>query len=357
MSNYRKFFLRKEQVKDLARKVGKKYRLIYPTLRNGVITYVEWKGEELAFPKGVKEHQAPGFYRTYLGTEDIFNGWTHGMNSPKEFLHPKNLTFLRILKDLTQELPELKGGFAFFGIRNCDLTAVRVLDRVFKEDHFYNKLREDNLFVIVNCAEPSSTCFCTSVGGSPFGAEGSDLAITELKDGFLISVGSSKGQEILDGLSLLEATKEQLEEEKVLEQRAVESMKKAFPLENLPEELLKKVDSTCWEAIERRCLACGSCTMVCPTCFCYEVKDEFMSEENFERKREWDSCFRLGFSETHHEPIRKSIASRYRHWLLHKFSYWSYQFSTLGCVGCGRCITWCPVGIDVREEVRRALDA
>ncbi len=353
----RKFFLRKEQIKDLAKKIGETYRLIYPTLKDGVITYVEWKGEELTFPENVKEYQSPGFYRIYSEEEGIFNGWTHGMNSPKEFLHPKNLTFLRISKDLEQELPELKGGFAFFGIRNCDLNAVKVLDRVFKDDVFYNKLREGNLFIVANCVKPSDTCFCTSVGGSPFSAEGFDLAITELKDGFLISVGSPKGQEVLDSLDLLEATQEQLEEENTLKQKAVESMKKAFSFENLPERLVKKVDDTCWEVIERRCLACGSCTMVCPTCFCYEVKDEFISEEEFERIREWDSCFRLGFSEMHHEPIRKSIASRYRHWLLHKFSYWFYQFSTLGCVGCGRCITWCPVGIDVRKEVRRVLDA
>ncbi|WP_448587242.1 4Fe-4S dicluster domain-containing protein [Thermocrinis sp.] len=353
-----KLFLTQDSLKKLVENIVKRYRLVYPTLVEGVITYKEWKGEEIKLPNGVREFQMAGFYRLEEGIGSyVFKGWTHGMNSPKEFLHPKRLVFLKLDKDLNQEVPEVEGRFAFFGIRNCDLNAVRILDKVFKEDYHYNKFREDNLFIVANCVEPSNTCFCTSVGGSPFGEEGFDLSITELEDGFLISVGSQRGMEVLEGLSLKEATQEQLQREEELYQSAVASMKKLFDLSELPAALLGKMESSHWEFIEKRCLACGSCTMVCPTCFCYEVIDDFSSESQYERVREWDSCFRLGFSETHHIPIRKSIASRYRQWLLHKFSYWFYQFSTLGCVGCGRCITWCPVGIDVREEVRRTLNA
>jgi succinate dehydrogenase/fumarate reductase-like Fe-S protein len=117
--------------------------------------------------------------------------------------------------------------------------------------------------------------------------------------------------------------------------------------------LYRNIDSKRWTETAKRCMTCTNCTMVCPTCFCTTVEDiTDLTGTRAERMRKWDSCFTLEFSHIHGGSIRSSVLARYRQWLTHKFAYWKDQFGTYGCVGCGRCITWCPVGIDVTEEIQ-----
>ncbi len=338
----------------------KGYRVIAPFLVEGVILLREAEGD-YKFPEGIREIQGRGFYRTEAGEKGRFFEYTHGFNSAKEFLHPPSEVLIKLTPYLKQEVYIKNEKIAFLGLRHCDIRAINILDGVFLEkntlqDTYYKSKRERIFTLVVNCNVPSENCFCTSMGGSPFSEEG-DIIVTELKDGFLLRVKTPEGEEIIEGLEKKEADDLHLEEERYLKERAERKIKKLWEKEEIYGELLKKIESPVWYEIEKRCLACGCCAMVCPTCFCYEVIDDISLDfSESVRSRRWDVCFREEFSAVHGVPLRASIKARYRQWLMHKFSYWVGQFGEYGCVGCGRCITWCTVGIDIREEVKKLLD-
>ena len=333
------------------------YRLIGPVLQDDVILYKE-VGKDYRFPKGLREVQGKGYYRVFTNGKGYFN-YVHGFYSPKHFLHPPVETLLKVEPSLKQNTVIESEPLALIGIRACDIKALSILDDVFVNknrhpDEHYKRKRESIFIVGVNCVYTGDTCFCGTMGTGPFIEEGYDISITEIEEGFLIRAGSERGKEIVEQLMGEEAGEKHLKKEKDLIEKAREKTKLDLDTNDLHKKLLSKLESPLWDDIEKRCLACGSCTMVCPTCFCYEVRDEItLDGTSSTRIRSWDVCFREGFSAIHGIPIRSTIKARYRQWLMHKFSYWVYQFGTYGCVGCGRCITWCPVGIDIREEVRK----
>ncbi|RLJ70451.1 4Fe-4S dicluster protein [Hydrogenivirga caldilitoris] len=349
----------KEELEKLFKSLEKRgYTIVAPVLKEGVILFEEVKGfSQVA--KGIYEEQGKGYYR--VGRSEGWFSYVHGPNSLKSFLHPPRTELLKLKPDLSQEILLEEKKYAFFGIRGCDLAAMGVLDNVFlkkneHQDPHYECLRREIFTVAFNCNQPGGTCFCTSMGTGPFVKDGADLSLTELREKFLLRAHSEKGLEILNSLEGSKPTEEDYREEERLKEESISKIARKVPTDGLPEKLLSKLESPVWEEIARRCLACGSCTMVCPTCFCYEVVDEVSVDGSVSvRLRTWDVCFREGFSAIHGTPLRKSIASRYRQWLMHKFSYWVGQFGEFGCVGCGRCITWCPVGIDVTEEVERLI--
>jgi Fe-S oxidoreductase len=134
---------------------------------------------------------------------------------------------------------------------------------------------------------------------------------------------------------------------------AAKKMGRAMNTAGIKELLYKQIDHSRWEEVASRCLTCANCTMVCPTCFCTTVEDvSDVTGEHAERWRKWDSCFNLNFSYIFGGSLRRTVKGRYRQWMTHKLASWIDQFGVSGCVGCGRCITWCPVGIDITEEVR-----
>ena len=343
---------------DLLR--GKGFRVVAPVLSEGVIRYREVShGGEL--PSGVAEKLSRGSYRLIEGKEGSLFSYTHGPDSPKGYLHPPLTELLRVKPDLSQEVPLPVGRFAFLALRACDLKALDILGRVFLGglfvDTHYAKLREGLFVVGVNCTAPSEVCFCGDMGSGPQISGGADLTVTELGEGLLIRATTPAGERVLSELKGRDPLPEELEEEEFLIRRATEKVMGHLKVENLPRRLLARLEDPRWSRVSERCLACGSCTMVCPTCFCYEVFDEVKPDGSESvRLRQWDVCFREGFSAIHGVPLRSSVASRYRQWLMHKFSYWMEQFGSSGCVGCGRCIVWCPVGIDVRESVREILN-
>jgi ferredoxin len=337
------------------------YELIGPTVRDGAIVLDRIDGPA-DLPAGVGEEQGPGSYRLTRRDDARVFGWAHGPDSGKRFLFPARelLATVRRNGSVSVEAPEEERPYAFVGLRSCDLHAIAVQDRVFMElDPAYRRRRERAVFVGVNCAEPGSTCFCASMGTGPRCTIGFDLALTELDDGFAVEVGTPRGEEFLDAVGSREATAEEAAEVDRIAEEAAARMGRELDTSDMPALLYRNRQHPRWADVADRCLACANCTSVCPTCFCHDVVDGVsLTGEVATRTREWASCFSQEYSWAAGEFVRLSRDSRYRQWLTHKFASWIDQYGVSGCVGCGRCITWCPVGIDVTEEIRaiRATD-
>jgi len=256
--------------------------------------------------------------------------------------------------------------YAFIGVRACELAAIHVQDRVFMEGTFQDPLyaarRADNFIVAVNCAQAGKTCFCASMNTGPRAGSGFDLALTEILEPghhyFVVETGSIKGAEVLAALPTRPAGSAALAAAQAATDQALAHMGRSLDTSDIKEMMYRNYTNARWAELEKRCLACGNCTMVCPTCFCSKVEDVTdLTGDHAERWRSWDSCFSLDFSYIHGGCMRQSIRSRYRQWLNHKMATWFDQFATSGCVGCGRCISWCPVGIDLTAEVQAIRDS
>jgi formate hydrogenlyase subunit 6/NADH:ubiquinone oxidoreductase subunit I len=220
----------------------------------------------------------------------------------------------------------------------------------------YKGRREPAFLIAVNCTKPGGTCFCASMGTGPRATAGFDLALTEMLSAeghsFVVEVGSEAGAEVLGEIEHRKARKEEVKAAAAAVDSAAGQMGRKVETEGLRELLYDNFDHPRWDRVAARCLSCANCTMVCPTCFCTTVEDiTDVPGDHAERWRKWDSCFTDGFSYIHGGSVRLSVKSRYRQWLTHKFAAWVDQFGTFGCVGCGRCITWCPGKIDVTEEI------
>jgi ferredoxin len=246
---------------------------------------------------------------------------------------------------------------AFIGVRACELSAIGIQDRVFLSGEFhdphYMRRRERIFILAANCGRAYSTCFCSSMKTGPKVTEGFDLALTELPNAFVMEVGSEMGSEMLRDTPWEPATAFDLGRAAQSVQNAEREIERQLSTDDLPKLLYDNLEHPRWDDVAARCLSCGNCTQVCPTCFCVTVEDSCdLKATVADRRRVWDSCFVREFSHVHGGNIRPTIRARYRQWLTHKLASWIDQFGTSGCVGCGRCITWCPVGIDLTEEVK-----
>jgi sulfhydrogenase subunit beta (sulfur reductase) len=340
------------------------FRLLGPTVKNGAIVYDELSAAT-QLPAGVGQQQTNGHYRLRQRVDGALFGYTVGPHAWKRFLFPASLRLFRVSREarnlrVQTERREPRPD-AFIGVRPCDLAAIQRQDRVFLggpwRDVDYAARRERALIVAVQCGEAEDTCFCGSLGTGPRAASGFDLALTELLDGgrhdFLVEVGSPRGGALLAKIASRPTRAEDLESARAATRRAAAAMGRTLEVAGLNELLEGSAESPRWEEIARRCMSCANCTMVCPTCFCTTVEDASdLAGAWAERRRRWDSCHTLDFSYIHGGSIRRSVSSRYRQWMTHKLGTWVDQFGETGCVGCGRCITWCPVGIDLTEEAR-----
>jgi ferredoxin len=350
-------FLDRTGFTELLRRLSEDgYEVIGPTVRDGAIV-LEPIENAADLPVGVSEEQAPGAYR--LGRRDdarVF-GWAHGPDAAKRFLFPPRELLVSVRRDdndlRVEPAPVDERPLALVGLRSCDLHAIAVQDRVFMDvDPAYRRRRERALLVGVNCEFPGGTCFCVSMGTGPRCTTGFDLALTELDDGFLVEEGTERGAAVLAAVATRAATSEEEAEADRVAERASASMGRSLDVSDMPDLLYRNRTHPRWAEVAERCLACGNCTSVCPTCFCHDVVDGVsLSGDVATRTREWATCFSAEYSWAAGEVVRSTHAGRYRQWLTHKFASWIDQFGTSGCVGCGRCITWCPVGIDVTEEI------
>ncbi|HEY7754960.1 MAG TPA: 4Fe-4S dicluster domain-containing protein [Actinomycetota bacterium] len=339
------------------------YELIGPTVRDGAIVLDRIDGAD-DLPAGVGEEQAPGAYRLTRREDDRLFGWAHGPDSGKRYLFPAREVLATVSRNgdgmRVEPHPEEGGPFAFVGLRACDLAAIAVQDRVFMDlDPAYRRRREAAVFVGVNCEEPGATCFCVSMNTGPRCTMGFDLALSELDDGFVVEVGTERGEELLAAVTTRDATAEESGAPERIAAGAASRMGRELDTSDMPDLLYRNRVHPRWHDVAERCLACGNCTNACPTCFCHDVVDGVsLSGDVATRTREWATCFSAEYSWAAGEVVRHTHEGRYRQWLTHKFASWIDQYGTSGCVGCGRCITWCPVGIDVTEEIAaiRATD-
>ncbi len=339
------------------------FRVVGPTVRDGAIVYDELVSAA-DLPVGWSDEQEAAHYRLKRRDDDAVFAYAVGPHSWKRFLHPSSLTLWRArrtaagvtIETPAEELPRL----ALFGVRSCDLHAIAVLDRVLLGgpfvDPYYAERRSRAFIVAVNCGHFSpSTCFCVSMGTGPKATFGFDLALTEVfepgRHVFVVEVGTDEGAEVLRQVPHRAAEPwERAAADRVVETTAAR-MGRRLETAGLKEALYANLEHPRWDDVAQRCLTCGNCTMVCPTCFCFTVEDRTdLTGTVTERVRRLDVCFTTEFTYTAGKPLRQSARSRYRQWLTHKLGSWLDQFGVSGCVGCGRCITWCPVGIDITEE-------
>ena len=338
------------------------YCLVGPTVREAAIVYGELEGLG-DLPAGWTERQEAGRYRLARRDDGALFGYAVGPHSWKGYFFVPSLRLWRARRsergfEIAEE-PCDPPRLALIGARGCDLHAIAVQDRIFAGgphvDVDYASRRRDVFVVAVNCAEAGGTCFCVSMGTGPRADRGFDLALTELidRDGhrFLTEVGSEAGAAMLARAGSAPAREEDRLAAAAVLERTAKSMGRTLPTEGIKELLYRNLEHPRWDEVAARCLGCANCTLVCPTCFCSTVEDMTdLAGQQAERVRRWDSCFTLGHSRLHGGSVRTSVRARYRQWLTHKLATWIDQFGTSGCVGCGRCITWCPVGIDLTEE-------
>ncbi len=339
------------------------YDIMGPTVRDGAICYGEVR-EVADLPICWLDEQEGGRYRLMRSGDEAVFGYVVGPQSWKQFLHPPVQHLWRAKRDgdgfVVEPEQHEQRRLAFFGARSCELHAIAIQDRVFMggpyADPSYAARRRDIFVVAVNCARAGATCFCVSMQTGPRADAGFDLALTEILDAeqhyFIAEIGTERGATVLAEVPHRPVQGDERALATQIVERTARQMGREVATAGLKDLLRENAEHPRWQQVAERCLSCGNCTMVCPTCFCTTVEDVTdLAGEQAERRRTWDSCFTTDFSYIVGGSVRRTPMSRYRQWMTHKFSTWIDQFGTSGCVGCGRCITWCPVGIDVTEEI------
>ncbi len=337
------------------------YQVIGPAVQDGAIVLRELSSAA-ELPSGWGVELEPGGYRLRRRDDTAAFGHAAGPQSWKRFLHPPRERLWSAART-TEGFEVAEDGdepprYAFLGVRPCDLRAIEIQDRVLGQPGSRYAQRRSGAFIVaVNCTEPGETCFCASMGAGPGTEAGFDLALTELLGEaghrFLVDTGTQRGADVLGRVPSEAADDATLRQARAGVAAAADQMGRQMETGGLRELMAASHSAARWDDVAARCLTCGNCTMACPTCFCTSIEDSTdLTGEHAERFQRWDSCFDLDFSYLHGGSVRPSAKSRYRQWLTHKLGTWHDQFGSSGCVGCGRCIVWCPVGIDLTEEVQ-----
>lgn len=283
---------------------------------------------------------------------------------PKKMFFPQSEVLFRYRKkETTFQIESTEDSHKeriLLGVRPCDIHAVKLLDRVFDGDvhrdpYFLGK-REKTIIIAMGCHQPAMTCFCSSMESSPFSREGADIFLTDIGPAYTVDILTSRGKQILDGRRLKDASSDEIEKGKQIESTAEQNLATQVARTGLREKLDQIVDSEFWRHVHEKCIGCGICTFLCPTCHCFDILDEGRDTKG-QRVRHWDSClFPLYTQEASGNNPRPTGRERMRQRIMHKFNYFVESFGKTACVGCGRCVTYCPVNLDIRRVIEQIRD-
>lgn len=336
------------------------YQVIGPQVRDHAIVF-EPLTRAAQLPIGITDEQSPGKYRLEQSESDRCFDWATGPQALKPMTFVPRETLWHSERQVDHRLafheePVVTQSTVVVGIRACDLAALAIQDKHFMHgsnpDPHYSRRRQSLFLIAVNCMRSARTCFCTATDDGPRVRTGHDIALSELDEGFILDAHTERGRAIIDALVLATASPEQIARVDTGIEQAAQQQQRTLPAGPLQEKLVAAVDHPHWQTLNDRCLTCGNCTAVCPTCFCQtHVDDVALDGMHASHGRQWASCFDPDHSYIHGIVIRAERPQRYRQWLTHKFGTWEEQFGRGGCTGCGRCIAWCPVGIDVTVEL------
>ena len=297
--------------------------------------------------------------------EDLDLDYVTTILSPRKYLHKPFETLFSFTeggKTVTEGTRDSSEKMQIiFGLHPCDVNAIRLLDKVFTgkyEDPYYTGHRKNTLIVGLGCDQAQDTCFCTSFGSGPHLREGFDLLITQLGDRYLVEPGTPDGEDLLKRLDIGRTMNSstlteysRLKEAKL--EKIANTIKKKINTTDLNKLLEVNTDHPIWTRLKEDCLACGACTISCPTCFCFNITDHLdLTLQNGERRRVWDSCMLLEFAEVAlGANFRNDLAARIKQRIYHKLYSFHFQHDDWGCVGCGRCVKFCIKKIDPREII------
>ena len=284
------------------------------------------------------------------------------VKSAKEIFFPQSETIYTVVKEdkkykVTQQELENES-FVLFGVRGCDMKGVQVLDKVFLSepiDTFYKARRDHGIIVTLCCNEPEESCFCTSFGIDPTAPEG-DVEAVFSGDSLYLKANTEKGENLLSACASVLEDADETEADS--EKENIKAILKKLPYADLSLEgwdgkaTEEKFNSTVWDEIYKPCLACGTCTFVCPTCQCYDIKD-YDTGKGIQRYRCWDSCMYSDFTMMAHGNNRTSQKQRFRQRFMHKLVYFPANNDGMySCVGCGRCVDKCPASTNIVKVIK-----
>lgn len=327
--------LNKEHTAEFLNKLIKNYRVIAPVDNGKTIRF-----QEIA------------------DSDEIELNYSNTKLASKEILFPQTEVLFTVKKKdgktVIEKPKPIEKDWVVFGVRPCDAKGLENSFKVFAsgahKDRAYLEKREKSIVIGYACESPLSTCFCTSVGGSPSGREGMDILFTDIGDKYLVEIITQRGESLMEQASgAKQPSKEDLAAAQNIWDTAEKSIKEILNLEGLEEKLDTMFDDPIWDEISQKCIGCGTCAYLCPTCLCFDIQDE-ETPEGIKRIRTWDTCqFPIFTLHTSGHNPRPSSKERVRQRIMHKFCYFPQEYGHTSCVGCGRCIRECPVGYDIRE--------
>ncbi len=294
-------------------------------------------------------------FKQVESSEEADFSYINTRNSAKIVVFPENEVLIKY-KEWIEEVPVNDKNMAIVGIRACDAKAIRLLDRIFLEDvtdTYYQARREKTLLIGYACKEAGDYCFCLSLGIKPYESKDVDIFVSDLEDKQILDIITKEGEEFAEKFELDKLSEDELKAKKELEERVVKSFTKSVNIDNIVDRMKNSFDSEYWKEVASNCVSCGVCTYLCPTCYCFDIYDD--GEHEGARIRAWDSCqFPLHTLESSSHNPRREKWQRLRNRFYDKFYQMVVRKGEIYCVGCGRCIEFCPVGIDIAEVISNA---
>ena len=363
-------FLPQDQLQAFLAHLAGRAQVVAPVAQEGVVLFRPWTpGTAVELDVLLAKQSAKEYIfrqtETYLrygyvmegpsSVEETMPDTAHGEAATVESADSKVPAAVKAHEVLTLDPLNEAVEQVIFGLRPCDARGFAQMDNVFGGyggfyfDPLYNAKREATTLLAVTCVDPRSTCFCTAVGGDPAGTEGADALFTQVEGGFTVEALTPKGEAALDFAGLAAAAGGQSDAAAAVKTAATDRVVAPFDGMSVAKHLHDNLEDPAWHDLAMRCISCGTCTYVCPNCYCFNINDE-MVEGKGERFRTWDNCFNPSYTlETSGHNPRELKVKRFRNRFSHKFWYYPEKYDSLLCSGCGRCIMHCPTRIDIRE--------